>query len=198
MHGGTMSSGIFIACRKGLSPHARGNHDVAVFDGIKAGSIPACTGEPAPFATSRANLRVYPRMHGGTSSAFLFLSLSGGLSPHARGNHTIALDTWDGGGSIPACTGEPAQEYQTPAALRVYPRMHGGTYNISKNAYCSLGLSPHARGNLVPCGIDVAHFGSIPACTGEPPPPSACWAWPGVYPRMHGGTSGRSNLTARV
>ena len=55
-------------------------------------------------------------------------------------------------GSIPACAGEPAQEFQRVAVIdhRVYPRVCGGTGSPATLAAIS------------------GPLGSIPACAGEP------------------------------
>ena len=95
--------------RAGLSPRVRGNrHPTSrpILPNVR--SIPACAGEPP---TSR---KVYPRVCGGTWSAYRGNSPVGGLSPRVRGNPFEILPS--GGlsprveliGSIPACAGEPA------------------------------------------------------------------------------------------
>ena len=92
-------------------------------------------------------------------------------------------------GSIPACAGEPLGDARQLHAIRVYPRVCGGTFvAITKNAD-DQGLSPRVRGNLVHAKRGRAYFGSIPACAGEPRPPSRRTGSTRVYPRVCGGTT---------
>ena len=66
--------------------------------------------------------------------------------------------------------------------------MCGGTNDAIANRDAVWGLSPRVRGNHVhQVGQRVAS-GSIPACAGEPPPPTAARLSPAVYPRVCGGT----------
>ncbi len=75
-----------------------------------------------------------------------------------------------------------------PTALRVYPRVCGGTGGNVVAFGAEAGLSPRVRGNLAVIENVPAAPGSIPACAGEPPPPAATWTTPRVYPRVCGGT----------
>ena len=52
----------------------------------------------------------------------------------------------------------------------------------------SVGLSPHARGNLYVGRTATNQLRSIPACTGEPELLKSGGCVHRVYPRMHGGT----------
>ena len=73
----------------------------------KVRSIPAYAGEPNAGAASYIGAKVYPRVCGGTSPAFIRSSIASGLSPRMRGNH---FDQVVAGGihrSIPAYAGEP-------------------------------------------------------------------------------------------
>ena len=91
--------------------------------------------------------------------------------------------------SIPACTGEPAAFDGALAAVKVYPRVYGGT-TIGHKELCTVGgLSPRVRGNPALPLSRPAGSGSIPACTGEPQTPHVCWTGQKVYPRVYGGTS---------
>ena len=94
-------------CRLGLSPRVRGILVQHYQEGVKRGSIPACTGNPS-FSTSRsANARVYPRVYGESVSLDRQICSIRGLSPRVRGiqvndSYQDALLR-----SIPACTGNP-------------------------------------------------------------------------------------------
>ena len=50
-----------------------------------------------------------------------------GLSPRVRGNLGNSPENLQLVRSIPACAGEPAAAFATPAARAVYPRVCGGT-----------------------------------------------------------------------
>ena len=70
----------------------------------------------------------------------------------------------------------------------VYPRVCGGTFLYRRGLTTETGLSPRVRGNHI---VDVdgeAHYGSIPACAGEPAPCRHLPAAGAVYPRVCGGT----------
>ena len=71
-------------------------------------SIPACAGEPLTPLTAPRITWVYPRVCGGTDAVARFRRATQGLSPRVRGNPGAAIQVVDGGGSIPACAGEPA------------------------------------------------------------------------------------------
>ena len=169
MHGGTQIPTVNEISVDGLSPHARGNLGGQQNPRMYYGSIPACTGEPVAMRKRMQLLRVYPRMHGGTTKALLVLGVTLGLSPHARGNHSFKYTTLACSGSIPACTGEPDNRVSCTFPHKVYPRMHGGTLWVRHAASSDHGLSPHARGNQPVLQFSDEMVRSIPACTGEPP-----------------------------
>ena len=66
-------------------------------------------------------------MCGGTPALGLGVGYIMGLSPRVRGNPIAAADEVKAGRSIPACAGEPSSDILYPAALKVYPRVCGGT-----------------------------------------------------------------------
>jgi len=66
--GGTRCASSWIAARSGLSPRVRGNPPVGTDQHLRAGSIPACAGEPRRHFLQRHGAGVYPRVCGGTSS----------------------------------------------------------------------------------------------------------------------------------
>ena len=174
-------------------------------------SIPACTGEPR-FQTPRPfNLRVYPRVYGGTQwycppgppSSRSIPACTGEPAPKSlfRGGVTVYPRVY--GGTAPTFGAHPSviglsprvrgnPQFLTPPApwRQVYPRVYGGTIGWVIVVPGQDGLSPRVRGNL-----DVPNFygrvnGSIPACTGEPQHPSEGFRCSKVYPRVYGGTPG--------
>ena len=70
----------------GLSPRVRGNRYTNMACSGGNGSIPACAGEPPQGPRARRQLRVYPRVCGGTSLGLSTLARILGLSPRVRGN----------------------------------------------------------------------------------------------------------------
>jgi hypothetical protein len=131
----------------GLSPHARGNRRVVRIRFKWVGPIPACAGEPGPAALSFVPIWAYPRMRGGTSPPLAPPVWLLGLSPHARGNPLQAVSVPVLPGPIPACAGEPPPSVHSGAVGWAYPRMRGGTCELTGDDPALLGLSPHARGN---------------------------------------------------
>ena len=166
--GGTKSSGLRVGVRSGLSPRVRGNPGGAAAPYRRAGSIPACAGEPAPRPWRHRRGRVYPRVCGGTRSASSSAACSRGLSPRVRGNPSQNRRKQSGPGSIPACAGEPDPAFGSSRFGQVYPRVCGGTGNQLKVVHGGRGLSPRVRGNPDARPAGGYPLGSIPACAGEP------------------------------
>ena len=166
--GGTMMVYTFTGFTQGLSPRVRGNHGGTSRRGRTRGSIPACAGEPPPRKAGGHQLKVYPRVCGGTTRPSGLQNCRKGLSPRVRGNPVHGVVDGGDPGSIPACAGEPDRSGSPPGGCRVYPRVCGGTRTLLSSARPVHGLSPRVRGN--PCwkqGRDGLQ-GSIPACAGEP------------------------------
>ena len=92
-------------------------------------------------------------------------------------------------GSIPACAGEPASPRPGGRCRGVYPRVCGGTVDLSRGSQYQSGLSPRVRGNRRGDAQSVKRQGSIPACAGEPHGIHASRFGHRVYPRVCGGTS---------
>ncbi len=99
--------------------------------------------------------------------------------------------------SIPACAGEPKAYLRPCRGNEVYPRVCGGTYNMSIQRVDQQGLSPRVRGNLPPPGPHRARGRSIPACAGEPAPRRHPRRIRPVYPRVCGGTIYNPKTTQR-
>ena len=172
----------------GLSPRVRGNHWCERAHGEPPGSIPACTGEPRRTLSASGEVRVYPRVYGGTRHATRWHSLAQGLSPRVRGNPALCPDIRTDSGSIPACTGEPLHPNLDLIGREVYPRVYGGTGEGLHEHLTGEGLSPRVRGNLGRHPPRYYRVGSIPACTGEPGCQRDIKHPRAVYPRVYGGT----------
>ena len=164
--GGTLMLLDEVAQWPGLSPRVRGNRPDHSDITLDMRSIPACAGEPAFIYHACADIRVYPRVCGGTSTVITTVSVTKGLSPRVRGNPNSSAFSHCRNGSIPACAGEPVLSCS---------ESHGG-------------LSPRVRGNQVECRPDSGTLGSIPACAGEPFRRGDDHYVLKVYPRVCGGT----------
>ena len=111
----------------GLSPRVRGNLRRLMRASDASRSIPACAGEPFQRVPGTIQIKVYPRVCGGTNPAPQRLVYGFGLSPRVRGNPVDGLGGWYEWGSIPACAGEPLGRDGQRGAGGVYPRVCGGT-----------------------------------------------------------------------
>ena len=125
--GGTTYPLTPVASPRGLSPRVRGNQPYLGAARVAEGSIPACAGEPRPADSAAPRSPVYPRVCGGTVLGLLLLMGCTGLSPRVRGNRSGGWTRRTRRGSIPACAGEPGSGCLGGVALRVYPRVCGGT-----------------------------------------------------------------------
>ncbi len=195
--GGTEMPFVGVGPIEGLSPRVRGNHFTGRAAAGKVGSIPACAGEPDGFGFQSSGLRVYPRVCGGTGHEQQPFGDEPGLSPRVRGNHGHDAGADGGGGSIPACAGEPSRRSSGRRGTRVYPRVCGGTMGTTLEQTAEEGLSPRVRGNPGQVLDDAVVLGSIPACAGEPSRRSSGRRGTRVYPRVCGGTSGSSRRQRR-
>ena len=84
--GGTRTYQGAQSKRKGLSPRVRGNHQGKYDHRLYVTSIPACAGEPPWSSPGISEMRVYPRVCGGTSAPPCPPRTGKGLSPRVRGN----------------------------------------------------------------------------------------------------------------
>ena len=163
------------------------------------GTIPACAGEPGRKVYSVPSGRDYPRVRGGTMQAAGIIEAGEGLSPRARGNQRRTDDRGRLVGTIPACAGEPIARYWCACALGDYPRVRGGTTEVSNILRLPRGLSPRARGNRHKASHDSDCMGTIPACAGEPPARWRPSRQRRDYPRVRGGTAQRrASMSSRL
>ena len=92
---------------RGPSPPARGSRDALSRGRGRCGSIPACAGEPLGPTLYPPPRWVHPRLRGGAEPSAAGPYRVAGPSPPARGSPTRRSRGLGGGGSIPACAGEP-------------------------------------------------------------------------------------------
>ena len=193
--GGTYRSGFPSRTRMGLSPRVRGNLHRHGGHPDRAGSIPACAGEPRGDCRRRVRSGVYPRVCGGTVAVYVKVRAVLGLSPRVRGNRIVLAAELPAVGSIPACAGEPSLRRAGAGPDGVYPRVCGGTNQWPSAPQTGRGLSPRVRGNphrRLPQRMPPR---SIPACAGEPCDAKARATSGAVYPRVCGGTRNRMSVT---
>ena len=145
--GGTILRSPSAILVSGLSPRVRGNHWLLPEQLHRAGSIPACAGEPIPAGRGGTYREVYPRVCGGTSVSVGAHSPAEGLSPRVRGNLHLGFLECLEEGSIPACAGEPTVQVLALINQGVYPRVCGGTLEALPRTRTTEGLSPRVRGN---------------------------------------------------
>ena len=195
--GGTQSGGSWRNRGQGLSPRVRGNRDSAPAGRVLHGSIPACAGEPPRWRVRMESWGVYPRVCGGTLWRSAAIEATAGLSPRVRGNRRLVHHPKTHQRSIPACAGEPLALSLWPRAIRVYPRVCGGTRRRPRPVRSVRGLSPRVRGNLGGVSGAQDFTGSIPACAGEPVTDAMETIARTVYPRVCGGTVRLVNCRAR-
>ena len=176
-----------VATQTGLSPRVRGSRDATRRGGERAGSIPACAGEPRPSAVRTRWARVYPRVCGGANVGLFIPETGDGLSPRVRGSPLSIPRSKKQARSIPACAGEPSEADSWDQARAVYPRVCGGAFLRPRCTASTTGLSPRVRGSPSMGVAAPANAGSIPACAGEPSfRPTQRRPSP-VYPRVCGG-----------
>ena len=184
--GGTSARQVELIGNLGLSPRWRGNRGRCRACSGGRRSIPALAGEPLQHRALAVVPRVYPRVGGGTVFIYSPDRTTWGLSPRWRGNQLPVCVLWHSRRSIPALAGEPGR--LVCFAVRVYPRVGGGTARKAYVAALSEGLSPRWRGNPVRLPAPRWIRRSIPALAGEPSTPRLGWIATAVYPRVGGGT----------
>ena len=198
MCGGTSRTTYRKEGIQGLSPRVRGNRLHANDGREQNRSIPACAGEPSGLSGSSSGGGVYPRVCGGTQRNPDVGYQWWGLSPRVRGNLILWSPHSIRAGSIPACAGEPYNQYRSPIEDAVYPRVCGGTTSAGGSQTGGMGLSPRVRGNRQGGPYRRGEARSIPACAGEPGRRRAPSAVGRVYPRVCGGTRTGALNTFRV
>ena len=147
VRGGTFAGTLGNADPLGLSPRPRGNQKSEAEGYGAAGPIPASAGEPLSCCPKLTRWWAYPRVRGGTTDAPPTQNPSSGLSPRPRGNRRSVALSPVASGPIPASAGEPSFRRACPCAVRAYPRVRGGTFDVATVNSGAYGLSPRPRGN---------------------------------------------------
>ena len=153
------------------------------------GPIPAGAGETWSRPMPQSDQRAYPRWRGGNAHQGVTPLDFEGLSPLARGKHRRRLAVRATAGPIPAGAGETMAGCGLPGGRGAYPRWRGGNPAIKPLSCLLAGLSPLARGKLMPVTPTHVARGPIPAGAGETRRPRRPSASTRAYPRWRGGNS---------
>ena len=175
-----------FARRQGPSPHVRGIPAPAANRCVRAGSIPACAGNPGLSRAWRSGRWVHPRMCGESAKMIDIPIDDMGPSPHVRGiPRGGPTGPWRHR-SIPACAGNPCPCRAGRAGHGVHPRMCGESAVGVVRVAMTAGPSPHVRGIRTTGAWRWPGSGSIPACAGNPRSFCSLRARQRVHPRMCG------------
>ena len=153
-----------------------------------SGPIPARAGQPGAPPRPWSGPRAYPRSRGATALVTTTGKDPSGLSPLARGNHTLERKCARHRGPIPARAGQPGQSPHRSARLGAYPRSRGATIKRFRDVQRLGGLSPLARGNLGLGQCLLCPAGPIPARAGQPASCHLRLCARRAYPRSRGAT----------
>ncbi len=185
--GGAAAGRTPLATSSGRSPRVRGSLPAGRLRSLPVGSIPACAGEPPRSRRSPRRPGVDPRVCGGALDRVARAHWPSGRSPRVRGSQAGRGARVRTDGSIPACAGEPAASSFPSIASRVDPRVCGGASGFRTRHGRWLGRSPRVRGSQTATACRSAHWGSIPACAGEPSRRGSRATAARVDPRVCGG-----------
>ncbi len=134
--------------KNGLSPLARGARHSQADPATALRFIPAGAGNTIVCKFAAAPLAVYPRWRGEHWSKYRQHVPYHGLSPLARGTHTIRAVLRPNIRFIPAGAGNTCRVKPLAADLAVYPRWRGEHTTVGSWEDEEIGLSPLARGTL--------------------------------------------------
>ena len=148
--GGNYPKGSHDLAQTGLSPQARGEQAGLDLCAHEAGPIPAGAGGTREQGERPGMMRAYPRRRGGNHRIEAYPSHAAGLSPQARGEPVMAVPCALFGGPIPAGAGGTAIASTFQLCPRAYPRRRGGNGLFHARRTAGQGLSPQARGELLP------------------------------------------------
>ncbi len=170
----------------GLSPLARGTRsDRYLLPGTER-FIPAGAGNTYRIKVVADVFTVYPRWRGEHDRKVRRRSRRGGLSPLARGTHTLIYSPLLTSRFIPAGAGNTRAKSTILVSYPVYPRWRG-EHCIDWSIPCpSIGLSPLARGTLTCTPPMWCACRFIPAGAGNTQQNRLFFSDFAVYPRWRG------------
>ncbi len=186
MCGAASSGGASFAATAGRSPRVRGSHHPRGRRSARAGSIPACAGQPGAAPSRAAQLWVDPRVCGAAAHAGRGERQPVGRSPRVRGSRRWSKRAALCNGSIPACAGQPTARWRCAGSAEVDPRVCGAAAVRLLSVLAGVGRSPRVRGSPMGARGLCRAWGSIPACAGQPPRHSRASINARVDPRVCG------------
>ena len=133
-------------CRDGLSPLARGTRAAPLREDLRNRFIPAGAGNTSSAFAMSASISVYPRWRGEHIRSVKPSPFTFGLSPLARGTHSLIRPYDRLARFIPAGAGNTCAIWNQLARCSVYPRWRGEHGTMRKSEVIEHGLSPLARG----------------------------------------------------
>ncbi len=165
--GNTARRSFFTCLTCGLSPLARGTLKKTQHYTTDARFIPAGAGNTVIARLSMCAGAVYPRWRGEHPMTLFYSFPFIGLSPLARGTHFnphlfLLLRRF-----IPAGAGNTGSTRPRRAAAPVYPRWRGEHLPAIYLPVAAFGLSPLARGTLLPIASRARIARFIPAGAGN-------------------------------
>jgi len=170
----------------GLSPLARGTLLCYRYHRAAARFIPAGAGNSAIRGGTCAGKSVYPRWRGELLWFPRAFTISGGLSPLARGTLFQLMPGTAKGRFIPAGAGNSCHNPIHRWIRAVYPRWRGELERTSLGMLTAMGLSPLARGTRVVQKPSPATCRFIPAGAGNSQYHYLIQPKLPVYPRWRG------------
>ena len=144
--GESSGSGVMLQPEPGPSPRVRGILRLGGDAPARAGSIPACAGNPVPCVPGRIVQGVHPRVCGESMLAAQVESPPPGPSPRVRGIPAPAPAGHPRAGSIPACAGNPHRRWRPRPTAEVHPRVCGESAHRCSAPSRQGGPSPRVRG----------------------------------------------------
>ncbi len=158
----------------GLSPLARGTHQIWIGAIATQRFIPAGAGNTVVVISCTDIASVYPRWRGEHSSSKAMCVPFFGLSPLARGTQPVARYRCSSCRFIPAGAGNTPAAQPQGRIFSVYPRWRGEHIALVTQRLENAGLSPLARGTRIYCRPQNMSGRFIPAGAGNtrrPPTP---------------------------
>ena len=154
----------------GLSPLARGTRLLAMAYMAIGWFIPAGAGNTGRGILLNSQTPVYPRWRGEHANGFMRHCAACGLSPLARGTHSLDPPWWNASRFIPAGAGNTEYSAGAQAEVAVYPRWRGEHNVVLERAPRRNGLSPLARGTRWGLMLELYRQRFIPAGAGNTDP----------------------------
>ncbi len=170
----------------GLSPLARGTHNMIMDERPTFRFIPAGAGNTWRVTYPAISCRVYPRWRGEHVTVGVTLNCWNGLSPLARGTPKARYQSIMASRFIPAGAGNTYPNGTVLPDMPVYPRWRGEHAQLQKLHIQAAGLSPLARGTHQNARIGPVRWRFIPAGAGNTESIIASGYLVTVYPRWRG------------